>query len=570
MDWAASDYHLAAASPCIDSADPAHSVDHDIDEEARPYDGDGSGSAEPDMGYDEFTGQPAQHDLSVVGASPGDDVQAGLPIGVSADLFNIGDFSEDQVPVHCTIRVSGVEVYSQGAQSGLLTPATYALLEFPDWTPAASGPYTLICESQLEGDADPANDAFTRTGTVVPVGPPDVWSKDNSADTGDVPSESPWWVSPDIWVRHTDDGGLIHQNPIASQENTVYVRIRNRGTAPASGEVRVYWDRSRIGWPCKVEAPNVGTIPFEDLAPGEVRIVSIAWTPQEPGEHGLHTVIEAEGDPADWSAHCSPHRPRWDNNVSWHNVIVYLQPPPGTREAGAVTEAEVDLVNPYDWPKEVDLIVERGTFPATGSIRLHLAGSLFDRWQANGGQGSGIEVGAAAKALTITAEVSATIGALPLAAQEEVTATLAFDAPEEGVFQVTLYERIDGLVVGGITYQWLETDATPPEVGGHAPSSGAQDVALDAPIVITFTEEIGPLTFGLSLTPALDPAGWHTAWSEGGTVVTATHSGLAPSQTYTVEVAAKDAWANPLAPYSWSFTTIQGRRIYLPVVVRNH
>jgi hypothetical protein len=251
-------------------------------------------------------------------------------------------------------------------------------------------------------------------------------------------------------------------------------------------------------------------------------------------------------------------------------VIVYLQPPPGAREAGGVTEAEVDLVNPYDWPKEVDLIVKRGTFPATGSIQIHLAESLFDRWQANGGQGSGIEVGATAKAITVTDEVSATIGALPLTALEDVTATLAFAAPQTGEFEVTLQEIIDGLLVGGITYRWLETDTTPPEVLGHAPPSGAQGVALDAPIVITFTEEIGPLTFGLSLTPAPDPAEWHIAWNEAGSVVTATHSGLTPDRTYTVEVTAKDAWVNPLALYSWSFTTFQSWRVYLPVVVRNH
>jgi hypothetical protein len=52
-------------------------------------------------------------------------------------------------------------------------------------------------------------------------------------------------------------------------------------------------------------------------------------------------------------------------------------------------------------------------------------------------------------------------------------------------------------------------------------------------------------------------------------MLTVTHGGLAPSQTYTAEVTAGDAWANPLAPYAWSFATVQSWRVYLPVVVRN-
>ena len=29
---------------------------------------------------------------------------------------------------------------------------------------------------------------------------------------------------------------------------------------------------------------------------------------------------------------------------------------------------EVDLVNVYDWPKDTDLVLERGTFPATTTV----------------------------------------------------------------------------------------------------------------------------------------------------------------------------------------------------------
>jgi hypothetical protein len=418
----------------------------------------------------------------------------------------------------------------------------------------------------------PENDVYSGTVTAVWC-PPDVWTRDNVEDDGDVPSDHPWWVSPDIWVRHQPDGGLVHQNPIAFQENTVYVRLRNRGCSAASGLVQVYWDRSRIGWPCKVSEANVGTISFDDLAPGEVLIVSLPWVPGEVGHHGLHTVIEAEGDPADWSAPCSPHRPRWDNNVSWHNVIVYahFHPAGGARQALAGEGVEVDVVNTYDWPKDVDLTVERGTFPTAGTIRLRLDEELFDRWWSYEGRWSeGIEVEEATKEITVSGEVSGTVGGLPMEAEEEVTATLGFDAPYEDAFEVLLHEGIDGLTVGGLALRWVMTDVVAPQVETTSPSNGAVDVMPDAEIVITFSEPIGPLTLELGLTPELDGDGWTVAWNEAGTVVTATHGGLTLGETYIATVMAKDGSANPMdEPYTWSFTVRDRWPIYLPVVTRS-
>jgi hypothetical protein len=333
--------------------------------------------------------------------------------------------------------------------------------------------------------------------------------------------------------------------------------------------VRVFSDRSRIGWPCKVSQPNVGTIPFDDLAPGEVRIVSLGWTPQEAGRQGLHTVIEAEGDPADRSAPCSPHRPRWDNNVSWHNVIVYYHPPTGAQSVRSTEDVAVDLVNVYDWPKDVDLIVERGGFPATGAISLRLGEGLFDRWWSHGGRSDeGVTVNATTKVISVVDPVSATVGGLPLEAEEEVTATLLFEAPDAGAFEARVYERIDGLVVGGVSYRWVEPDATPPAVAATSPADGAMEVGLAAPVVITFTEEIGPLSLDLTVAP--DPGGWQFAWDEGGTVLTATCSEFAPGTTYTATVTAGDAFANGMeTPYVWTFTAEEREvYIYMPLILR--
>jgi hypothetical protein len=46
---------------------------------------------------------------------------------------------------------------------------------------------------------------------------------------------------------------------------------------------------------------------------------------------------------------------------------------------------------------------------------------------------------------------------------------------------------------------------------------------------------------------------------------------LAFNQTYAASVMAGDASANPMeTAYTWSFTTRQGSRLYLPVVLRYH
>jgi hypothetical protein len=109
-------------------------------------------------------------------------------------------------------------------------------------------------------------------------------------------------------------------------------------------------------------------------------------------------------------------------------------------------------------------------------------------------------------------------------------------------------------------------DTIAPQVIAVSPRAGATGVALDAALVITFTEAISPASLTLALLP--NPGGWSAAWSGGGTIVTAQHAALAGQTVYTATVTAKDNAGNAIAPpHAWSFTT---RRkdfpIYLPLV----
>jgi photosystem II stability/assembly factor-like uncharacterized protein len=511
-------------------------------------------------------------DIAVVGAMPIGPVTVGEPTAVRAELFNAGYQPEDAVPVTCRIEDPATAiVYEEAVSSGEVPAGTWAWVAFPDWAPSAEGEHTLTCQSALPLDQDPANDLDAHSVTATAGPRPDVWTRDNDADTGDVPTDPPWWVSPDVWVRHQPDGGLVHQNPVAFAQNTVYVRLRNRGDAAASGTVDIYASRSRLGWPCHVEAPNVGTIAFADLAPGEVRFVSLTWTPEEMGHHGLQTVIDAVDDPPDWAQPCSPHRPRYDNNISWKNVVVYAHPPTGVQALLTAEGAEVQIVNLYGQAKDVDLVLDWTDFPAGGSLVVTLPQDLFDRWEAYAGRWvQGMEVVSATQEFVVTSPVSATIGGLPMQADEVATATLTFDGWAGAEVQVNLQERIDGSIVGGVTYWWLIEDDVPPEVLATSPADGEPDVPLDTPLVITFNEPVGPLSLDLALAP--DPDGWQVAWNEAGTEVTATHSGLEPGTTYQAAVTASDAWGNAIvAPEAWSFSTEQDEYlIYLPLLYRGH
>jgi hypothetical protein len=113
---------------------------------------------------------------------------------------------------------------------------------------------------------------------IVPFGSSqDLYIKDTPADTGVEPNPDTgaMWISDDIWVRKTRDPGyqpypfpegapawipLPHENPEYrdpkySVPNYIYVRVRNRGSAPSTGteRLRVYWAKASTGlsWPAQ-------------------------------------------------------------------------------------------------------------------------------------------------------------------------------------------------------------------------------------------------------------------------------------------------------------------------------
>jgi uncharacterized repeat protein (TIGR01451 family) len=177
--------------------------------------------------------------------------------------------------------------------------------------------------------------------------------------------------------------------------------------------------------------------------------------------------------------------------------------------------------------------------------------------------------------ITPTGSVSVTwdVGRLGVGERGTITVTGVVSTGVTGVFSLTNEAVItssfvfDGDLDNNRTTVSNTVEAIAPQVLGTSPADEAADVALTAPVIITFSEAIDAGTFAYTVTP--DPGGWSEAWNGAGTVVTLTHTAFTGGTVYTVTVTAADDLAgNPLTdtPYIWSFET-ERHLIYVPAVL---
>lgn len=102
--------------------------------------------------------------------------------------------------------------------------------------------------------------------------------------------------SPDIWVRNATDGLSIqiHENPIYSSSNPVYVYVRvgNKSCVPSTGneQLKLYWTKasSISSWPQNWDGTDptvgnlIGTINLPILSPGTTQIFRFDWNIVNP------------------------------------------------------------------------------------------------------------------------------------------------------------------------------------------------------------------------------------------------------------------------------------------------
>jgi subtilisin family serine protease len=107
------------------------------------------------------------------------------------------------------------------------------------------------------------------------------------------PTSSDMWSSPDIWVRHVDNGDSDHQNPRNNEHDRVYVRVKNIGKVPSFGEetLYLYWSKANTDqdWPKQwdiktyntehggILGAEIGRFKMPPIQPGEDIVISFNW-----------------------------------------------------------------------------------------------------------------------------------------------------------------------------------------------------------------------------------------------------------------------------------------------------
>jgi hypothetical protein len=197
----------------------------------------------------------------------------------------------------------------------------------------------------------------------------DIYIRDNPEDDGDAPSRGLTFNSPDIWVRHRQDGLARHQKPDPDAENWLYIRVWNKGPETAT-RVRAETFIAPVSpsiWPDMWQP--LGEIEFPNIAAGENAIAALPWQPEHRGQRRFLVRLSSVEDPAQhqWAV-------RYDNNIAQKNLVqVSLKP-------GQSTTITFPI---YGLPKELTLRhirVDRSDF-RRGRIGLEISRGQFYREQ---------------------------------------------------------------------------------------------------------------------------------------------------------------------------------------------
>jgi uncharacterized repeat protein (TIGR01451 family) len=383
--------------------------------------------------------------------------------------------------------------------------------------PARHPPGTswYVKATQQDGDQ-----AYTSPIWTHRPNPHDVMIRDNMWDIGDLPSVGPSWQSPDIWIRRQADGQIWHENPAAGVTNYVYARVHNIGLNPLTDvDAYVYWTLPSLGmaWPGSWHPINPTPVRVPNLAPGETTIVEVPWNvpTTTPDNVSLFVRLVSAQDPVTFEGNA-----KWDNNLAWKNVrIVGIPSGPPPPDDTFTEDLVFYITNPYAEDKTADIRFVSNEFPAEGSLRLRLAGDLFDRWMATE-MGGAVKGGVAypnARVIAITAPDDAAVYGLPLRAEESSAATLELSAPIDSTLSVHVSENIDEEEIGGNLFA-TSSSRKPSRIQVHA---AADRVLIDRSVELTAA------VVGDGFIPAPDgtQVQWSTTLGSLSTTQTETQSG---------------------------------------------
>ncbi len=282
----------------------------------------------------------------------------------------------------------------------------------------------------------------------------DIYLKDNASDLGAVPSSSPWWNSPDVWVRNDGDcTNTNHENPTAGSSTTVCVRVRNRMTATVTNTtVDVYWANAALALSWPGSWSYIGNVHIPSLAGGAVTTKSLTWNvPFITGHFCLLARADALQDPIGSGPDtvAPVDKTQNNNNIAQRNANIVDYPE--VTECGFYTTTVAtdtiyfDAVNPWNKNVEVDIEFDSSDFPiGTGTLIVE-PGSLWSRWTSLTNFSTGVDT------LTATG-LPATMSGISMMPGETARMTLTVAAEIDYDFTIEVAEIVTGTEVGGIDY----------------------------------------------------------------------------------------------------------------------
>ncbi len=396
------------------------------------------------------------------------------------DILSIPTFSTTSVSLDCNnIAVSNTNVFIPlniiGFTPSVSNPLNITVVRNPSGqsisTTITGLPYTIV-------DTNPtnANTSYQYTiqaatvanvcnliaqGSCSITTPPstptncngDLWGMDTPTDTGDDVATCAMngikaWQSPDIWLSPSSNAFFddTDQAPVVGGVNYVYVRVRNRGTAPDAGVLKLYWAAASTGltWPNSwTGAEFCGTLPlggeitstpisnmggvgsYISHGVGDTRVFRFEWTfpntaayanclfgGSQVDNHHFCLLARIE-QPADACRNALPgfetintyKNTICNNNIFWQNITVLEGDGRGGEMKAGVIVKGVCLPTIYirtgDAPtdsqplcvattKFVWTSTKTNSFFYSAGLQVDLGQQLYDMWIAQGQQGEGI------------------------------------------------------------------------------------------------------------------------------------------------------------------------------------
>jgi PKD repeat protein len=282
----------------------------------------------------------------------------------------------------------------------------------------------------------------------------DIYIKDSAADDGSVPSSSPWWLSPDIWVRRDGDcTKFTHQKPIPGTTNTICVRVRNRMTATVTDiTVQVYYANAALGlaWPGSFN--YISSFHLASLAGGAEKVKSVVWnTPYTTGHFCLLARADAPDDPINTGPDTvlPTDEVMNNNNIAQRNT--YVVDYPTVEECGfhsSVFETDVvffDAVNTEASSKKVDIEFDSDDFPLDTGALIVEPGALWNDW-------ASLTHFDQVDTMLIPTAFPASMNDVQMAPHETARMTVTITAEIDERFTIRVKEKIGDDDAGGIEF----------------------------------------------------------------------------------------------------------------------